>query len=137
MPDLVTALPEIILLAAACVVLLAEAFAAPGQRGLSYVLAQASLTATALSVAVGFPGEEVRAFSGMYVTDALAGVPEGGLDVVAAAEAADEAERDGEAERRRGQVPRSHMKTRMRSRVLAPIQSGPRSTGPSRCRPLP
>ncbi len=74
MPDLVTALPEIILLAAACVVLLAEAFAAPGQRGLSYVLAQASLTATALSVAVGFPGEEVRAFSGMYVTDALAGV---------------------------------------------------------------
>ena len=40
MPDLVTALPEIILLTAACVVLLAEAFAAPGQRGLGYVLAR-------------------------------------------------------------------------------------------------
>lgn len=74
MPDLVTALPEIILLAAACVVLLAEAFGAPGRRGLSYLLAQASLAVTALSVAVGFPGEEVRAFSGMYVTDPLAGV---------------------------------------------------------------
>lgn len=55
-------------------VLLAEAFVSPGQRGLSYVLAQASLTATGLSVAVGFPSGEVRAFSGMYVADPLAGV---------------------------------------------------------------
>lgn len=74
MPDLVTALPEIILLTAACVVLLAEVFAAPGRLGPVYALAQAALAATALGVAAGFPGEEVRAFSGMYVADPLAGV---------------------------------------------------------------
>ena len=74
MPDLVTALPEIILLTAACVVLLAEVFAAHGRLGPVYALAQAALAATALGVAAGFPGEEVRAFSGMYVADPLAGV---------------------------------------------------------------
>jgi NADH-quinone oxidoreductase subunit N len=74
MPDLVTVLPEITLLTAACVVLLAEAFAGERYRGLVYQLAQASLVVTAAAVAFGFPAEEIRAFSGMYVLDPMAGV---------------------------------------------------------------
>ncbi|MCU0935530.1 MAG: NADH-quinone oxidoreductase subunit NuoN [Gammaproteobacteria bacterium] len=74
MPDLVTVLPEITLLTAACVVLLAEAFASERYRGLVYELAQASLVVTAVTVALGFPAEETRAFSGMYVLDPMASV---------------------------------------------------------------
>ncbi len=74
MPDLVTALPEITLLTAACVVLLAEAFAGERYRGLVYQLAQASLVVTAATVVFGYPAQEVRAFAGMYVLDPVASV---------------------------------------------------------------
>jgi NADH-quinone oxidoreductase subunit N len=71
MPDLIPAIPEILLLAAACVVLLADVFASERYRSLAYQLAQASLVMTGAAVLAGYPEAPAAAFSGMFVHDAM------------------------------------------------------------------
>ena len=74
MPDLLTALPEISLLLAACVVLLADVFTTERYRSLVYELAQAALIVTAVAVVASYSPARMEAFSGMYVLDPMASV---------------------------------------------------------------
>jgi NADH-quinone oxidoreductase subunit N len=74
MPALLPALPEISLLVAACVVLLAEVFTTERYRSLVYELAQASLIVTAVAVLASYTPARVETFSGMYVLDPMASV---------------------------------------------------------------
>jgi NADH-quinone oxidoreductase subunit N len=72
--DLTLAIPEITLLTAACVVLLADVYAPERYRSLAYQLAQASLVVVAATVIAGYPASAVTAFSGMYVSDPMGAV---------------------------------------------------------------
>jgi len=71
LPDLAPALPEMVLLAMACVVLLVDLFWPGRERTNTYVVSQLSLLATLLAVAQGYHGP-VTTFSGHYTVDAVA-----------------------------------------------------------------
>lgn len=71
LPDLAPALPEMVLLAMACVVLLVDLFWPGRERSNTYVVSQLSLLATLLAVAQGYHGP-VTTFSGHYTVDAVA-----------------------------------------------------------------
>ncbi len=66
------ALPEIVLLASACVVLILDLFVSDARRAVSYWLAQAGLLATGACAVYGFHPVPVRVFGEMFVADALA-----------------------------------------------------------------
>jgi NADH-quinone oxidoreductase subunit N len=74
MPDLVTAVPEILLLAAACAVVLVEVFASERYRGLVYQLSQATLVVVAVALVAVYPEGRVEAFAGMLVRDPVGSV---------------------------------------------------------------
>ncbi|MDH5209443.1 MAG: NADH-quinone oxidoreductase subunit N, partial [Burkholderiaceae bacterium] len=69
------ALPEIVLLAAAAVVLIADLFVSDARRGITYALSMLALVAVA-AVTWSFldGGAVVYAFGGMYVADPMTGV---------------------------------------------------------------
>lgn len=71
LPDLAPALPEMVLLAMACVVLLVDLFWPGRERSNTYVVSQLSLLVTLLAVAQGYHGP-VTTFSGHYAVDAVA-----------------------------------------------------------------
>ncbi len=68
------ALPEIVLLVSACVVLVVDLFVPDSRREVSYWLAQVGLLLTAWFALYGFHPVPVRTFSNMFVADALADV---------------------------------------------------------------
>jgi NADH-quinone oxidoreductase subunit N len=68
------ALPEIVLLASACAVLLIDLFLPDERRAVSYWLAQIGLLVTTWTILYGFHPTPVRAFGGMFVADALGDV---------------------------------------------------------------
>ena len=70
-PDLAPALPEMVLLVMACVVLLVDLFWPGRERTNTYVVSQLSLLAALLAVAQGYHGP-VTTFSGHYTVDAVA-----------------------------------------------------------------
>lgn len=71
LPDLAPALPEMVLLAMACVVLLVDLFWPGRERSNTYVVSQLSLLATVLAVAQTYNGPTTT-FSGHYTVDAVA-----------------------------------------------------------------
>jgi NADH-quinone oxidoreductase subunit N len=71
LPDLAPALPEMVLLAMACVVLLVDLFWPGRERSNTYVVSQLSLLATLLAVAQTYNGPTTT-FSGHYTVDAVA-----------------------------------------------------------------
>jgi NADH-quinone oxidoreductase subunit N len=73
--NLFAALPEIVLLAAAAVVLIADLFVSDARRGITYALSMLALVAVA-AVTWSFldGGAVVYAFGGMYVADPMTGV---------------------------------------------------------------
>ncbi len=84
-PDFLPALPEIYLLAGACLVLLIDLLVKDGQRFITYLLSQVVLLITAFLVIASFPGlggifetlglssaEKITTFSEMFVLDPMA-----------------------------------------------------------------
>ncbi len=69
--DFALAAPEIFLLTAACVILIADLFISDGYRQVSYFLSLAALAVTAVLVAA-LPGEHHRLFHGTFVSDGVA-----------------------------------------------------------------
>ena len=72
MPVLAPMAAEIVLAAAACVVLVVEVYGR--STDLTYRLAQASLVLTALVLALNFPEESLVIFSGTFVADPMAAI---------------------------------------------------------------
>jgi len=68
------ALPEIVLAAAACVILVVDLFVPDSRRQISYWLTQLALLAAAYLTLVSPDDAPLRAFGNMYVTDKLADV---------------------------------------------------------------
>jgi len=66
------ALPEIVLLVSACVVLILDLFVSDAKRAISYWLTQAGLLVTGACTVYGFHPVPVRVFGEMFVADALA-----------------------------------------------------------------
>ncbi len=76
-PNFFPALPEIFLLAAACVLLIADLFVKPGRRGVTMALAQGILLACAsltVYVLVSTDGALLYTFSGLFVADVMSHV---------------------------------------------------------------
>jgi NADH-quinone oxidoreductase subunit N len=73
--NIVAALPEVVLLAAAAVILVADLFVSDERRGVTYALSMIALVAVA-AVTWSHPGSGsvVYAFGGMYVADQMTGV---------------------------------------------------------------
>ena len=72
--NFIVALPEIVLLAGACTLMIVDLFVKDEQRRVSYWLAQLILLACALStlfVWVGTAGKLVYAFNGLFVADVM------------------------------------------------------------------
>jgi NADH-quinone oxidoreductase subunit N len=72
--DFVPALPEIVLLVGACVLMIADLFARDARRARSYALAQAVVLGAALATAFllwGLRGAPVYAFGGLFVADLM------------------------------------------------------------------
>jgi NADH-quinone oxidoreductase subunit N len=69
--DFWLAAPEIVLLAATCLILVIDVFLPDDRRQVTYVLSLATLAVTAWFVAM-LPGERIIAFHGMFVSDAVA-----------------------------------------------------------------
>ncbi|MDR5172673.1 NADH-quinone oxidoreductase subunit NuoN [Methylobacillus sp. Pita2] len=72
--DLMTALPEIVVLAMAMFILLLDLFLKPSSRFLIYVLSQLTLLAAAIITVVTHSTVVEYAFNGMFVDDALADI---------------------------------------------------------------
>ena len=70
--ELAPVAPEIVLAAAACVVLVVEVYARSAD--LTYRLSQASLVLTALVLALNFPAGSLVVFSGTFVADPMAAI---------------------------------------------------------------
>ena len=70
--ELALVAPEIVLAAAACVVLVVEVYGR--STDLTYRLAQASVVLTAIVLALNFPEGSVVAFSGTFVADPMAAI---------------------------------------------------------------
>ena len=73
-PDLMPALPEIFLLAAACVVLIVDLFLSDRSRGVSYFLTLATLIVTALLIGSSTGEATTYTFHEMFVRDPMANV---------------------------------------------------------------
>ncbi|MEM9171345.1 MAG: NADH-quinone oxidoreductase subunit NuoN [Pseudomonadota bacterium] len=73
-PDLMPALPEMVLLGAICVVLVADLFISDKRRVLTYWISMGMLLITTLVVMLNAPLSRQVTFSGSYVTDNLATV---------------------------------------------------------------
>ncbi|HEX4986443.1 MAG TPA: NADH-quinone oxidoreductase subunit NuoN [Burkholderiales bacterium] len=74
MPDFLLAAPEIFLLAAASLILVADLFIPEARRGVTYVFTQAALIATAVII-LAAGGEDVAyTFNGMFVGDPMSDV---------------------------------------------------------------
>lgn len=72
--ELAPLLPEITLLALACVTLLGDIFSDDSKHGAAYWLAQISLIVTALLLLSSFDTDSQYAVSGMFVSDAMSGI---------------------------------------------------------------
>jgi NADH-quinone oxidoreductase subunit N len=70
--DILILLPEFYLVAAACVLLLLDAFMKPAQRGMLHWLSVAVLLVALYLVVAGQPDVPVSAFGGMFVRDRVA-----------------------------------------------------------------
>jgi NADH-quinone oxidoreductase subunit N len=70
-PDLTVALPELVLLAMTCVVLLVDLFCPGRERTNTYVVSQLALLATLAAITQSYRGPAVS-FSGHYAVDAVA-----------------------------------------------------------------
>ena len=70
--DILTLLPEFYLVAAACLLLLLDAFMKPAQRHLLHWLSIAVLAVAIYLVIAGQPAAPITAFSGMFVRDGVA-----------------------------------------------------------------
>jgi NADH-quinone oxidoreductase subunit N len=77
--DLAPASAEIFLLAAVCVILVADLFISDERRYLTYGLTQVALVVTALMTAGGIDAAPVYAFSGMFVGDPFSSVLKTGV----------------------------------------------------------
>jgi len=77
--DLAPASAEIFLLAAVCIILVADLFISDQRRYLTYGLTQVTLVATALMTVGGTGSDPVYAFSGMFVADAFSSVLKTGV----------------------------------------------------------
>ena len=73
-PDFLPALPEMVLLGALCVVLVADLFVSDERRVVTYWLAMAALLATVVAVFQASPEARQLTFSGSYVSDSLSTV---------------------------------------------------------------
>lgn len=83
-PDFSLALPEIWLLAAACVVLVVDLFVNDRRRTVTFALTQGALLITA-ALALGTQwGLDAQTFSGHYVADSLGAVLKGAMALLAA-----------------------------------------------------
>jgi NADH-quinone oxidoreductase subunit N len=67
-------LPEIVLLSAACLVLVVDVFLSDRQRWVTYTLAQLGMLGTAVTAWLTFPDARIVTFSGSYVADPLSAV---------------------------------------------------------------
>jgi NADH-quinone oxidoreductase subunit N len=74
MNDILILLPEFYLVAAACLLLLLDAFMKPEQRGLLHWLSIAVVAVAIYLVVAGAPPVPVRAFHGMFLRDGVATV---------------------------------------------------------------
>jgi NADH-quinone oxidoreductase subunit N len=70
--DIATALPEITLLVATCLILVVDVFLPPSRRHVVYWLAQGALVLTAWVTLTSVRAEPVRGFNGMVVDDNMA-----------------------------------------------------------------
>ncbi len=70
-PDLTPAIPEMFVLAAACVVLLVDVFLSQDKRFITYMLAQATLVIAAWLTWSGGADQAVLTFSGTFVRDPM------------------------------------------------------------------
>ncbi len=73
-PTFLPALPEILMLLMACVVLIADVYLAAGRRHLTYYLSLATLALLAIVTASLYPSEPEITFSGSFVNDGMATV---------------------------------------------------------------
>jgi NADH-quinone oxidoreductase subunit N len=74
MLNLIPVLPEIELLIAACVILVADLFVPEGRRKLTYWLTQLAIVGAGLLTLLVFPDRPIHAFGDMVVADPLANV---------------------------------------------------------------
>jgi NADH-quinone oxidoreductase subunit N len=72
--NLMPVLPEILLLALACAILLIDVFLRDGRRDVTYWLSQASLAATFVAVWFGASAEQRLSFEGSVINDAMSDV---------------------------------------------------------------
>jgi NADH-quinone oxidoreductase subunit N len=70
-PAFAPALPEIIVLTMACVILVIDLFLTEERRNLTYLLTQVTLIVAALATLGGIPAEPQVTFSGTFVRDAM------------------------------------------------------------------
>ena len=71
-PDLMPALPEMVMLAMTCLVLLVDLFLPQGKRGFTLLLAVSTLVLTIAAVIAVAPVTAVSSFGGSFVLDQLA-----------------------------------------------------------------
>jgi len=71
MPNFALAAPEIFLLTAACIILVADLFISDENRVVTYVMAQLSLLCTLLITIFGAPAELSYTFSDTYISDPM------------------------------------------------------------------
>jgi len=83
LPNFLPALPEIFLLIMACVVLLVDLFQTERSRGVTYILAMASLLGVFALIAMSFSDTRITTFSDTYVRDPMADVLKMGIAIAA------------------------------------------------------
>ena len=71
-PNLLPALPEMVMLAMTCLVLVVDLFLPQQQRGFSLLLAVATLVLTAVAVIAVAPSDSISSFGGSFILDQLA-----------------------------------------------------------------
>ena len=74
MSDLLTTLPEVVLLGATCAILIADLFIPQRSRLLTYLMAQTALVVTLLLILISFGGERNVILSGTFVRDTVGDV---------------------------------------------------------------
>ncbi len=72
LPDLTPALPEMVMLAMTCLVLVVDLYLPQERRGFTLLLAVATLVLTVVAVSIVAPAAPVTSFSGSFVLDQLA-----------------------------------------------------------------
>ena len=71
-PNLMPALPELVMLAMACLVLVVDLFLPAEKRGFTLFLSVASLVLVIIAVIAVAPADSISSFSGSFVLDQLA-----------------------------------------------------------------